>query len=300
MSVLVSVSEHVMAYVHFDNELDAIPRPDAAPLPRALRRHIERALKKGTPAVSFATYAEGAGRGKAGVTSVTALVFDFDHLPAAVARAIVSALRRLGYAYLLYTSFSHKTAGDDDNCFRVVLVLSRPLSAREYAKVWSALDSDLGGHADRKARDVARLWYIPACPAERLHLAVYEHRDGHAVDVDGVLAGPRLVPEDDAPPTPRRPLPPVPVRMDQARRVAQYRLNNDPEVRERAAQRLGARVGAVSAKEIPCPACGRSSVWFLIDPRRKRKAACSHRKTCGWSGFLDALLDAACGGVDVQ
>lgn len=300
MSAVVNLGEHVVAFVHFDNELDAIPRPDQGPLPRALRRHVEREVKKGTAAVSFAVYTDGAGRGKAGVTWVTALVFDFDHLPAAVARGIVAALRRLGYAYLLYSSFSHKSAGDDDNCFRVVLTLSRSLGPREYPKVWSALDSDLGGHADRKARDVARLWYIPACPAERMHLAVYEHRDGHAVDVDGVLAGPRVVPDDDGPPTPRRPLPPVPVRVDQARRVAQFRLNNDPEVRERAAHRLGARVGAISAKEIPCPACARPSVWFMLDPRRKRKAACAHRKTCGWSGFLDALLDGAVGGVDVQ
>lgn len=287
---LVRIADHIVAHVAFSDETATLGSPAALPLPRVLRRHITRAAKKGTSAVSFVVYAEGASRGKAGVEAVTALVFDFDHLSAEAARGVVAALRRLGWAYLLYTSFSNKLGGDDDICFRVVILLTRPIRPAEYAGVWSAVNSDLGGLADTRARDVARIWFIPCCPPDRLGGAVYEARDGHLLDVDAVLES-RVVPDEPAPP-PRRPLPPVAARIDQARRVARYRLNHDGEARERVATYLNARVTGNKASDVACPACGRPSVWFWLDPAKKRTASCDHRKSCGWWGFLDSLVDA--------
>lgn len=281
-----------VAFVRFADELDTVPAAEADTVLRALPVHQVRALKKGTPAVSFVRYAEGERRGKKGVVAVTALVYDFDHLPTERARAIVTRLRQLGVAYLLYSSYSHRSKGDDDNCFRVVVPLSRELLPAEYPAAWAAFDSDLGGHADPKARDVARLWFVPACPAERLVLAVYEYRDGEPLDVDRLLDGQRTVPDDDGPPPRKLPASPVAARFDLARRVAQHRLNSDPGVRERAAERLEGRIGASRATQMACPGCGRRSVWFFLDPRRKKTAACNHRNSCGWWGHLDALLDA--------
>ena len=284
-------SETRLRFVRFADELDNVPLAEEDLALRALPLHIVRATKKGTPAVSFVEYANGERRGKKGVRLVTALVFDFDHLPTERARAVVTRLRQLAVAYLLYSSFSHRVNGEEDNCFRVLLPLDRAVTPTEYPQLWSAFNADLGGYADAKARDVARLWYVPACPAERHTLAIYEYRDGPPLDVDGLLVGSRTVPDDDGPP-PRRPLDPVSIRFDQAMRVAQHRLNFDPTVRERAAERLAAIVSAARASRIPCPGCGRPSVWFWLDPRRKKTATCNHRNSCGWWGHLDTLLDA--------
>lgn len=284
-------AESRLPFVRFADELDTVPDAQDDLVPRALPAHVARATKKGTPAVSFVEYAPGERRGKKGVRAITALVFDFDHLPTERARAVVTRLRQLAVAYLLYSSFSHRVKGEEDNCFRVLLPLDRAVTPAEYPRLWAAFDSDLGGHADPKARDVARIWYVPACPSDRLAAAVYEHRDGPSLDVDTLLDGSRTVPDDDGPP-PRRPLAPVSVRFDQARRVAQHRLNHDPSVRERAAERLDARIGTARASRVACPKCGRRSVWFWLDPRRKKTATCNHRNSCGWWGHLDRLLDA--------
>jgi hypothetical protein len=284
-------AESRLRFVRFADELDTAPAPDEDLVLRALPSHVAREEKKGTPAVSFVEYEASARRGKKGVLAVTALVYDFDHLPTERARAVVTRLRQLAVAYLLYSSFSHRVQGEEDNCFRVLLPLDRAVAPAEYARLWSAFNSDLGGHADPKARDVARLWYIPACPKERLPVAIYEYRDGPPLEVDTLLVDTRTVPDDDGPP-PRRPLNPVSTRFDQARRIAQHRLNHDPTVRERAAERLEARVNATRASGIACPRCGRRSVWFWLDPRRKKTATCNHRNSCGWWGHLDVLLDA--------
>ncbi len=285
-------TDRPLAFVRFADELDNLPAPDEDLVLRALPPHQARPYKRGTRAVSFVRYADHERRGKKGVIAVTALVYDYDHLPTERARALVTRLRQLGVAYLLYSSFSHRAKGDEDNCFRVVVALSRELLPAEYPAAWAAFDSDLGTLADPKARDLARIWFVPACPAERLALAVYEHRDGPPVDVDRLLEGQRFLPDDDGPPPGRTPPPPVAVRPDLALRVAQHRLNCDPGVRERAAEHLQGRIGATRATRMPCPGCGRRSVWFYLDPRRKKTATCNHQNSCGWWGHLDTLLDA--------
>lgn len=273
-----------VAFVRFANERAVRPERGEAPLPNALGRHVPRPQKSG-PALGFALYAPGARRSNEGVLAVTALVLDLDHIPAASARALVRALRARGWAYLLYSSFSHRAAGPDDCCFRVVLPVNRLVLPGEYTALWSTVNTALGGLADPQARDLARMWYTPACPPERLALAVYERRDGLALDVDA------LVPPTQPSPAPLRAPAPVCARPDRARRIAQHRLNHDPAVRARAAERLQARVSATRASRVKCPSCGRRSVWFWLDPQRQRIATCNHRNSCGWWGFLDTLID---------
>ena len=65
-------------------------------------------------------------------------------------------------------------------------------------------------------------------------------------------------------------------------------LKDDPELRLKAAQRVGARIVGQRATCIVCPTCGRSDIWFLIDGRGK--ARCNHVKTCGAEYWLDELL----------
>lgn len=287
----VEVAAVALAFAAFADEHDTRPSPRTDTLVRALRRHVARPAKSGA-AVSFVVYAEGAHRGNEGVVAVTALVFDLDHLPAEQARAVVRALRERGWAYLLYSSYSHRAGGSDDCCFRVVLLLSRPTLPAEYPGLWAEVNAALGGHADPKARDVARLWFTPSCPAERLALAVYEVRDGLPVDVDAFDVAPEPL---RGRAEPSRSLPPLSARPDRARRIAQHRLNHDPGVRERAALRLEARIAGGKASRIRCPQCGRPSVWFWLNPDDCRTASCNHQNSCGWWGFLDTLLDLSGG-----
>jgi hypothetical protein len=283
---------HRVPFVRFTCEHDTLPQPGDAPLGDVLPTHAARSTKSGE-AVSFCRYTPGARRGRSGVQTLTAVVFDLDHLSAELARGIVRRLRERELAYLLYTSFSHRVGGTDDCCFRVVLLPSRAILPREYPEVWASVDADLGGHADRRARDVARLWFTPACPAERLPLATRELRPGRSVDVEGVLADAQR--KASRPPRPRRIIDPVRARPGLALQLARHRLNHDPTVRERAALHLDARLTETRAVGIPCPQCGRPSVWFWLAPTRRRTASCNHRKSCGWWGFLDTLLDLAGG-----
>jgi hypothetical protein len=144
----------------------------------------------------MATYLEGASRGKRGLALVTAIVLDFDHVPADVAIEVDQALR--GQAFITYTSFSHGSGGPDDNCFRVILFISRPMTPDEYGPVWAHANHLLGDYADRHAADASRLWFLPACPPERQGYAKIRFGDGKVLDVDGIL-------DRNPPRDPRRP-----------------------------------------------------------------------------------------------
>ena len=55
---------------------------------------------------------------------------------------------------------------------------------------------------------------------------------------------------------------------------------------------LGAEVHDRRADKITCPSCGRSSVWFWLEPGAQHTAACKHLDSCAWRAGLDVLLDA--------
>ncbi len=172
--------------VRFHNEHSRVPIPfEGTVLALLGRRHLPRLSKKGTPAFSMATYKDGSTRGKRGVSRVTAVVLDFDHLPGDVADEVHQALE--GFAHVSYTSYSHHADGPDDCCFRVVLFPTRPLKPREYAAVWRHANHVLGDAADPKAADVSRLWYLPSCPPERMAVARLDVGEGLPLDVDRIL-----------------------------------------------------------------------------------------------------------------
>lgn len=287
------VAETDIDFTTFEGETDTRPGPNHGTLLEAFPRHVVREEKRGTQAVSLARYRAGARRGSRGIQVATGLGLDFDHLPTERAAAVVRRLDELGLASLVVSTFSHQAEGDEDNCFRVLLHVSRPLKVAEYARVHAAVNADLGGHADPKAKDAARLWYRPTCPASRASRAIYHWRDGAAVDVDGMLAR-RVVPEEGpATPSVRRPPRAVVAPYDAARQLAIHRLNTEPSVRRNAAEVLGAKVHENRAERVHCPRCGRRSVWFWLNPGEMNTARCDHLNSCGWWGRLDELLDAA-------
>ncbi len=172
--------------VYFNSERDTVPKPIQVALWEYLGpRHRLRTAKKGCPCFSTVSYKEGARRSRDGVQSTNALVFDFDHLDNTTAEEVLKHLS--GIAHIRYTSFSHHLEGRDDCCFRVILFLSRPVEPGEHRRVWEHTHRSLGGYADQQASDIARIFYVPACPEQRLHQAELLAQDGKVLDIEAIL-----------------------------------------------------------------------------------------------------------------
>jgi putative DNA primase/helicase len=182
--------------VRFRDEQSKVPVPfEGSVLDLVGAHHASRVEKKGTPAFSPVEYRPGSSRGKRGILHATALVLDFDHLTSEAAEDVARRLRARGWAWFAYTSWSHQADGADDCCFRVVVVVSRPILPEEYEAVWVAANVALGRVADANARDVSRIWFVASCPPERLEHAWVKSGDGRPLDVDKALAASALKPK---------------------------------------------------------------------------------------------------------
>lgn len=185
----VAIRDVVVDAVRFENERSKVPVPfRGTVLDLVGRVHVARAVKKGTLAWSGVRYRAGATRGKRGIVEATLVGLDFDHVTTEAAEAIWRRLKAAGWAFVAYSSFSHLAGGADDCCFRVVVLLSRAARPEEFDAVWDAVNAALGGLADANARDISRIWYVAACPPERMEQAWVRVGDGLLVDVDAILA----------------------------------------------------------------------------------------------------------------
>lgn len=97
---------------------------------------------------------DGDKRARAGVLRVTAAVLDYDGT-ASIDKALETWAGHFG---LLHTSKKHR---DDAPRFRVILPLSRPVSAFEWDILWQRLQEHCGGASDAAAKDASRFWYQP-------------------------------------------------------------------------------------------------------------------------------------------
>ena len=186
---VVRVDRARLRAVRFRDERSRSPVPwEGSVLDLVGARHIARVEKKGTPAWSSVEYKPGANRGKRGVQHATALVLDFDHLSSDAAEGVARRLRARGWAHVACTSYSHASDGPDDCCFRVLILVSRPIKAVEYPAVWVAANAALGRCADANARDVSRIWFVASCPPERMQHAWLRTVDGRLLDVDRAVA----------------------------------------------------------------------------------------------------------------
>jgi len=90
------------------------------------------------------------------------------------------------YEHILYTTWSHQAPkkGEKDR-FRVVLPLARPLTKNEYLDRTDML-AQVGIHADDVWQNPAQIYFLPACPISRQHLAVNTHNTGELFDLLGL------------------------------------------------------------------------------------------------------------------
>lgn len=239
--------------------------------------------KRDLPCWSPAVFSPGEASTTERALSVGCLVLDIDG-----GASIEEAVERCDpLTFALHTSWRHRSGAPR---FRVVLPLARPISAERWPAAWLAGVERLGLAVDRSCVNANRRYFLPACPrADSDHNCIV-HTTEVALDLRPLLSesggtavlrsGRRLV-----------------VPHYQIERAIRERLASDPTARERAAERLGARVHGQGAKaradHIPCPACGRPSAWFFLNPDRATRARCCHRKSCGWSGPLTELLGGA-------
>ena len=115
--------------------------------------------KRSLPCWSPAVYRPGATRKNGNVSALTALVYDFDAADT-VPQDIAKRLRKEGYAFVIYTTWSHTKANPR---FRLMFFINRPILPHEFNQVWEnglALISYIKG-VDRQCNDLARLYALP-------------------------------------------------------------------------------------------------------------------------------------------
>lgn len=225
------------------------------------------------------------------VVALSCLVLDYDDgTPLRDAR-----LAWWDWTHLVHTSWSHTREAPR---FRLVVPLARPVPALLWGRLWSWAADRSAGAPDGACKDPCRVYFVPAVrevawpyfadvherdwldvDPQKLPLSADERADMEARERRAAMAA-RLA--GDRPSTPGA-----------ARRRLGDLLKCSGDLRAMAGDALRGRVRGGRVSGVCCPGCGKRSVWWPIEPRGTPKALCSHRNTCGWTGWLDELLEAA-------
>lgn len=125
---------------------------------------------------------------------LTLLVLDFDHLNREQAQAVLAAMA--SYTHVRHTTHSHR---EDDFCFRLILRLSRPVSASQWHRFLRVAIAFLGvtvetvnnkgkkkRQPDPTCKNRSRIYYTPSHPKDAPHDASLH--TAQTLDVDTVLA----------------------------------------------------------------------------------------------------------------
>lgn len=155
-----------------------IPWPDLCEL---LNQWDIRPEKSG-PLWSPAEYPVGAKRGLALVLRVHLLSLDLDDgtPPEALAD------RWQGLEYVLHSTYSHTPSKPK---WRVIFPLVEPVSRADWSAFYAAAAANLTDrHADASCKDASRIFYLPACPKERVAERIHRHVNGAWLDPGPLLA----------------------------------------------------------------------------------------------------------------
>lgn len=175
-------------------------------------------VKDRVPGFALATFA-GDRRALARVERVYAVTLDLDHLDALSVHTarpepgVVleppdwDGLRR---TFANACAFVHTTHSSTLQLprLRVILLLSRPVTADEYRRVYRAVarTCEAGGLlVDRQASDPSRLWYLSSIPAPGGHF-VFWTCNGPPIDVERALAAEPAPALQPPPPPPSGPV----------------------------------------------------------------------------------------------
>lgn len=272
---------------------DAMPRTVACDYPsfvRALttfRPAGDITDKRMLAAWSPAVIQPGKRRANDNVESVSAIVLDYDDgTTPDDARGPWA-----DWPSIIHSSWSNET---DVPKFRLIIPLGRPVPAAAWRWVWAWASARAVGSIDRACKDASRMYFLPHKRPGKPMFAESSDPGGWLCDPDWDRVGMEALAAAGRSPAAqsaaaqsagaRRLVP-----WASAERAAREALRNDPAARARWAVALGARITSDRAYGIRCPSCGRASVWFALSPHSWAGAACNHRNSCGWAGFLDQL-----------
>ncbi len=129
---------------------------------------------KNAPLIGGYWLIEGLKRSNANVGHVALFICDIDSKPdmplppsfeEMKARFHSQANGIYACKVLGYTTFSHSRACPR---YRLIFPLARSLAPSEYPALWAGFNEALGGILDSATKDIARIHYLPCCPANML------------------------------------------------------------------------------------------------------------------------------------
>lgn len=141
--------------------------------------------KLASPAFSPAEYRPNTTRAVANVVRLWCFVADLDHLTREAAFELHERIRASKLAAVVYTTWRH---AEDPWRLRIVLPLSRPVQAEQWAVFWERMNAAFGGVCDPQCKDPSRLYFVPTAPAGTETSNFYHVFEGDYLDVDGILA----------------------------------------------------------------------------------------------------------------
>lgn len=232
----------VALYSGFADNEPKVFEPDPGDLVELLTSHPEPtcsacigkdcAHKKSRDSWSPVSLREGATRSNDAVEWVNYCVIDLDHLaPGRLAELLASICE---YECVAYSTHSH---APKDECYRLVLPLSRPCPAADWRRVLATVVEALALPADPVCKDLSRLYALPDSRVGVLPFAA--HQPGAPIDLDEVYEA--LGVRRDAPPKEGVAAPPqaevdlsaLRRRLSEVRRSKAARV--DPKEKEKAA-----------------------------------------------------------------
>ena len=277
-----------------DGRQIAVPWPTLVEALTTFRPRVEK-----TDAACWAPHSLLAGNRRkiANIKEVSLLVLDFDTVGSTV--ELASGLFP-GRESVAHASYSATNA--HQKC-RLVLPLEAPIPANVWPRVYRMALRALSLPADRMCSDASRLFLLPVQPADPA-VAVFKHTTGALLDLRPLAA---LAQQEEATEAAKAALRSRTRRVEweHLARVAQSKtplarraharlLAQDPQAREALAEALDATITVRAegriATRVPCPSCGRHSVWWAIDNTRASSAFCNHTNSCGWMGSLLSLV----------
>lgn len=122
--------------------------------------------KSQLPAFSAASFS--GGKGKKNVTTLSALVVDYDDGPRL--EVGVAPFKKLGVRFIAYSSFNHRRISDHNpfgsDRYRVILPLSESIPADGYLSLWKWAENISGGRIDTRCKSEHQLYFMPGVADE--------------------------------------------------------------------------------------------------------------------------------------
>ena len=271
---------------------------DVESICRGLATPIHRAIddKSQLPLWSPTTF--NGSRSTANATSISMLVYDLDDGDSCF--DVWSLFAQRGWTVIGHTSASHSPSHQK---YRVILPLAAPLPKVDWERIWRAsfelwMDVVGVGIPDTKAiKDMARVYFrygwtrdskMETVDGSKLwpqshpcHPSRY-HRSGYWIERPLELRYDHI----------QLPKPKPRPQIDRSRPQSLDSAMMDPQLRQSVGINAGGAIVGQYVKHIPCPSCGRRSVFYSIDPSTANSTkwpSCNHVNSCGWWGKLETL-----------